>query len=153
MAYLDYDSESGVFTWRVNRRGRFARIGSVAGADNGDGQIRISIAGVKYVAHRLAWLYMTGEWPDGLVDHRDMNRSNNRWANLRLANKSQNMANRSAPSNNTSGAKGVSKHSQYDRWVAQAGGRYLGVFKTQDEAVVAYRDAAPEIYGDFARLK
>jgi hypothetical protein len=154
---LDYDPETGLFTWKVNRRGRFARVGSKAGTDNGDGQIRINVDGTKHVAHRLAWLYMTGTWPPGLIDHRNLVRSDNRWSNLRLATKSENMANRRAPANNKSGLKGVSRHSQCDRWTAQIckdGQRvHLGLFKTKEEAHAAYTAAAAEMYGEFARVR
>lgn len=154
---FNYNPDTGIFTWLINQRGPAGRIGQKAGCLNGDGQIRISINCKKYVAHRLAWLYMTGEWPSALVDHINMDRSDNRWENLRLATKSQNMFNRPAPSDNTSGYKGVHKHTQCDRWTAQICVNYkkiyLGLFKTAEEAKAVYDAAAAKLHAEFARTE
>lgn len=86
---LHYDPETGVFTWMVSPRRR-TKVGDEAGNRDYHGYVNITHEGTRYRAHRLAWLYMTGEWPADLVDHKDQNRSNNRWLNLRPATKAQN---------------------------------------------------------------
>lgn len=81
---LHYDKETGIFTWRVDvgRWGR-TKAGTVTGSPDAHGHLRIQVDGVLLYAHRIAWLYMTGSWPTGDVDHKDGCPSNNAWSNLR----------------------------------------------------------------------
>lgn len=80
---LHYDPETGVFTRLVSTGGRYgARAGSVAGTLHPDGRVMISVRSRLYKAHRLAWLYMTGEWPEQDVLHRNHRSDDNRWSNL-----------------------------------------------------------------------
>lgn len=151
---LAYDPETGVFTWRVNRGAK--RAGDVAGNKNCVlGYVLIGIDYRTYLAHRLAWLYMTGEWPADEVDHWDLDGANNRWVNLREATKGENGANRPAPANNTSGYKGVYWHARAGRWMAQImknqRSLYLGLHDTREEAAAAYLAAASKEFGEFAR--
>lgn len=90
---LHYNPETGVFTW-ARSVGQRARIGRVAGSKVPSGYIKISVSKRVYSAHRLAWLYMTGSWPENEIDHVDNNPSNNAFSNLRAATKSQNAQNR-----------------------------------------------------------
>ena len=92
-AVLDYDPKTGLFHWRIDRGGRKARIGALAGSFDATGYIQIMIDGKNYKAHRLAWLYVTGNWPIGDIDHLNGERANNRWSNLREATKSINQQN------------------------------------------------------------
>ena len=103
---LSYDRETGIFRWRINR-GRMAKAGDIAGSQGNDCYVRIRVDGKDYAAHRLAWLYMTGEWPAATIDHENINRADNRWRNLREATNAQNGTNRHKQANNTSGFKGV----------------------------------------------
>src|ERR1700719_1662744 len=96
---LSYDPETGVFRWLVRKR-QNVKAGDVAGSFDGCGYCKISIDRRAYKAHRLAWLYMTGEWPPAEIDHINMNRADNRFANLRLATRHQNMANQRLYANN-----------------------------------------------------
>jgi hypothetical protein len=107
-----------------------------------------------YRAHRLAWLYVHGEWPRKLIDHIDGDGLNNRIANLRLASAAENIINRVAQSNNASGIKGVSWHkaSQKYQAVIHKDRRqiYLGLFATAEEASAAYTRASFEQHGAFS---
>jgi len=108
---LHYNPETGVFTRRVPVRAQpKAQAGDVAGYRNPQGYIKIRIDGIQFMASRLAWLYQTGTWPLAIVDHRDGNRSNDAWDNLRLATRTQNNCNRGKQRVNTSGFKGVCPH-------------------------------------------
>ena len=103
---LHYDPETGLFTWLISPSQRAPK-GSVAGTLNDAGYLLIGFEGKRYRAHRLAWLYMTGEWPSSEIDHRNTNRRDNRWENLREASGSQNQWNQQKRTDNTSGVKGV----------------------------------------------
>ncbi|MDR3464182.1 MAG: HNH endonuclease signature motif containing protein [Beijerinckiaceae bacterium] len=149
---LRYDPETGRFTWLVSRGGK-AQAGTNAGAVNNHGYVVIYIFGKCYMGGRLAWFYMTGQWPPALIDHRDTNRANNRWGNLREASSSQNGANSSRPSTNTSGVKGVYRRgSRYIAQIASGGRRiYLGIFDDMESAAAAYAKAAQDEFAEFAR--
>ncbi len=150
---LSYDPSTGLFTWLLSTGNR-APVGAVAGSV-GKGYVDIRIDQRLYKAHRLAWLYMTGEWPEQQIDHRDLNRANNRWDNLRVATNSQNHANTRAQSNNRSGFKGVSWSKAANKWMAQIVRdrchTYLGLFDTPEDAHAAYCVAAERLFGEFAR--
>lgn len=110
------------------------------------GHLRGSVDGVEYLLHRLAWLYMTGEWPSGEIDHIDGDGSNNRWANLRDTTKRTNQQNRRrANKNSKSGLLGASWRKDRGHWTARilVGKRYmyLGRFETAEEAHAAYVEA------------
>ena len=79
---LDYNTETGIWTWRVNQARRI-KIGQRAGTIISDGHRHIGISGKFYKAHRLAWLYMTGEFPKDEIDHINGVPDDNRWCNLR----------------------------------------------------------------------
>jgi HNH endonuclease len=153
---LSYDPLTGVFLWRVDRGGK--RAGETAGCKKRT-YTMISVDDELYRAHHLAWFYMTGEWPEPFVDHRDLNKHNNVWTNLRLATKSQNQANIGLIKSNKSGLKGVSRYragEAYGKpWQAQIqkDGKtiYLGHFATKEEGHAAYLMAAQKIFGEFAR--
>lgn len=151
---LHYDPETGIFTWRVGRRGG-ARAGAVAGSIDRDGYRHITIDFVNYLAHRLAWFWMIGEWPINEIDHRNSIRDDNRFAELREATDTQNKRNARISRANTSGLKGASFDKRRGRWRAQihdAGKqRYLGTFNTAVEAHAAYCKAAMDIDPDFWR--
>lgn len=110
--------------------------------------------GKTYYAHRVAWLLHYGSWPCGEVDHIDRSKDNNAICNLRIASKSQNNCNKIAATRNTSGMKGVSKHSRRNLWMARIslnGTRNLiGYYKTPEEASEAYKAEADRIHGEFA---
>lgn len=107
------------------------------------------------MAHRLAWLYIYGEWPIDQLDHINRNTSDNRIENLREATQSQNNANRSAnKSKKYSPLKGVSFYPDSKRWTASIRinnkNRHLGCFDTAEEAHAAYVAEADQVFGEFA---
>ena len=103
---LIYFPDDGIFMWKVSRRS--AKANTIAGGGNKKGYIMIGLNQKQYFAHILAWLYVTGEYPKGDLDHIDGNKQNNSFSNLREATRSQNCMNRKKASNNTTGYKGVS---------------------------------------------
>lgn len=152
---LNYNSETGIFTWKV-RKGVRGKVGAVTGTlSKYRGYLDIKIDGVLYPAHRLAWLYVYGKMPDNLIDHIDCDRVNNRISNLREATHSENLRNTGRTVVNTSGFKGVSLHKMTGKWQARVGvnrtRKYLGLFDTPEEAFIAYQAAAQELHGEFYR--
>lgn len=136
---LHYDKATGRFTWLVSRPG--APAGSEAGTINNNGYRLIAVDGVRYRAHRLAWLWVKGVWPAGEIDHRNTKRSDNRWRNLRQATFEHNQQNRRrALRTNRLGLLGVSKAGCRFRATIFYGGkdRHLGTFDTAAEAHAAY---------------
>jgi len=150
---VHYDPASGIFT-RIKDAGPNAKAGVVVGCKNSKGYLQVVIDGKHYKLHRLAFLYMTGEFPDHEVDHINRECSDNRWSNLRVATKSQNLRNVGPHKTNKSGYKGVSWKKDVSKWIAQirANGkvRYLGMFDDPKEAHAAYVEAAKKYSGDYA---
>ena len=148
---FSYDPNTGLLTRKV-RTSTSTRIGEVAGGKNGEGYWTVKVDGVGVLAHRIAWAIVKGEWPPKL-DHRDLNKSNNAWGNLREATSSQNTANCPRRSDNTSGYKGVSFFA--GKWKAQTAKDnrviYLGLFDTPEDAYEAYLRASKDFHGEYAR--
>lgn len=151
---LSYDQDTGIFRWLVEPSQRNqVRVGDIAGSlCKVNGYIRIAIDGHDYRANRLAWLYVTGEWPENIVDHRDLDKANNKWTNLRPATLSQNGHNVGLRRDNQSGHKGVIWRRDCQKWAARLSGKYLGSFNEYAKACAAYDTAALEAHGEFARV-
>lgn len=145
---LSYDRDTGVFTWLVNRCGQ-AMAGQIAGSPDRAGYSRITVDGCSYRTHRLAWLYVTGEWPTGFIDHINRVKSDNRFVNLRVADRTANAHNAMKPS-----GQGVYRTPGSSNWHSKikAGGKshYLGSFKTQAEAQEAYMAKKLILHPEFA---
>lgn len=150
---LRYDPEIGHFFWRQPGRKRVMNRPAGNLAPNGYRYIRVG--GKLLCAHRVAWLCMTGAWPDLEIDHINGLPADNRWANLRAATSSQNSCNQGISSRNTSGLKGVSWYRPGQKWRAyiQVAGKFksLGYFSDKYVAHAAYVAAAQELHGEFAR--
>lgn len=150
---LHYDPDSGAFTW-LQTLSTKTKIGAVAGTQGGRSVI-IKIDGHRYEANRLAWLYMTGSWPECEVDHENRRPRDNRWLNLRDATTTQNHANSLYPSE--SGVKGAYWHPKSNLWKCciTVSGKLisLGYYKTAQEANEAYLAAARKHFGEFARAQ
>lgn len=144
---LSYDPETGVLNWKCSLARR-VKAGDVAGSDDGQGYLQICIYGTRYKAHRLAWLIMTGGWPDGEIDHINGNRKGNNWANLREVTRQENCCNKATQRNNNSGATGVYWNGTKQKWMAQINiGRVrhrLGSYSSIGEATKARKAAEKE---------
>lgn len=142
---LNYDPQTGVFTWRTHPSKKVRiRVGDVASSVSTAGYAVIKIFGKPYLAHRLAFLYMRGEWPKNQIDHIDGNRLNNRIENLRDVTAFVNMQNqRRALANNSCGVLGVTRVG--NRFQARIKTNrikvHLGTFATPEEAHYAYLTA------------
>ena len=151
---LDYDPDTGVFRWTqaasLENGGNRRPWGNEAGTIDVHGYRMITLDRKRMKAHRLAWLYVTGEWPSRNLDHIDRNRLDNTFGNLRLASHFQNVGNAPKYRTNTSGYKGVCHFR--GRWRASCGGKYLGDFPTKEEAAHSYDAAAIEHFGEFSCL-
>jgi len=153
---LHYDPETGVFTWRVGRVG--CRAGSIAGSLNGCGYRQIGIDRRMHLLHRIAFLYVTGGFPQEELDHINGVRDDNRWVNLREATGSENRHNLGGPpSHNTSGFLGVYWCKRRQKWVAEiklrGRKRHLGYFDTAEEAHATYLKAKDELHPTHQRLR
>src|SRR5436190_3052678 len=115
---LSSDQETGEFRWRVSRRGH-VKAGDLAGTSSPDGYRRIFINGKPYLAHRLAWFYIFGEWPETEIDHKNTDHGDNSISNLRKATRSQNEGNKSRRADNTSGYKGVRWRNDIEKYEAR----------------------------------
>lgn len=135
---IDYDPETGIFCWKRSRAKKI-KPGQKAGNVHPEGYLRIRIDDVMYKAHRLAWIIMTGRWPDGVIDHINRINSDNRWTNLRDVPQSKNAQNTMGRKKTISGVKGVYWHTQNHCWRSQICINqkiiHLGVFETIEEAL------------------
>jgi len=150
-----YDKDTGLFTRRIATAKR-SKVGEVAGGIQYFGHVSIRIDGRRWLAHRLAWLYVHGVWPNSDIDHVNGNPGDNRIVNLRLATVSQNLANARRRKDNSSGYKGVTFHRQSGKWraVVCVGGKSisLGLHATAKEASDAYAKGAVAQFGEYARV-
>lgn len=148
---LNYDEKTGVFTWVKNAGSK--RSGSIAGCVNVDGYTVIHVDNNDYYAHRLAYLFMTGEFPKGNIDHKNGVKGCNVWGNLRECTDQQNKFNIGLRKDNTSGFKGVSWCKLYRKWAAQASlngkVKHLGRYATAEQASDAYKAFVSQNHGDF----
>lgn len=138
---LDYNEKTGVFYWKVDRN-QYIKKGSWAGQRNPQGYIRINVKGRKTYAHRLAWLYMYGKWPEGEIDHINDVPWDNAIKNLQVIPRDMNILKQNSRSNKTNDLPmGVTIHSQTKKYWARFRQKSLGLFDDLEEAVKAYKKA------------
>lgn len=150
---LSYSPDSGLFTWLVTR-GSKAPKGATAGTPHNAGYVSIRINGKAHLAHRLAWLFATGENPEGEVDHINGDRTDNRISNLRISTRSQQQCNQKLRSDNHQRVKGLGWHDRDKLWTAKVtiqGKTKTRYFKDREDAVAAVRAMREEIHGEFSR--
>jgi hypothetical protein len=149
---LEYDRNTGVFRWLKGRGS--VKAGQPAGSKQTRGYIQIKVNKKFYLAHRLAWLFETGQWPKDEIDHINGVHADNRIENLREATRCQNMANVGVTRQNVSGLKGAYWHKPTGKWhsrISVSGKRkHLGYFKSKESAAEAYKKAAKAAFGEYA---
>ncbi len=163
-ACFAYNPKTGALTWKHRPREHFATkkahlrhnstcAGTIAGSIYRNGRRYIHLGHRLYFAHRIIWKIVTGEEPLSTIDHKNRNRDDNRWTNLRSASLSEQNWNSSTRKDNTSSRRGVSL--DRDKWVARImihrTSHYLGSFTTALEASAAYQAAAKKWHGEFYR--
>lgn len=150
---LAYCPTTGVFHWKTSPS-KSVRSGDIAGTKHPDGYVVIGYKGRAYLAHRLAWFFMTGELPTTDIDHADGEGLNNRFSNLRLANEAENLWNRKLCTRNKSGVKGVCWYAAGQKWAAQIRKNgvkhFLGYFEDISVAEKVVREARNRLHGEFA---
>lgn len=148
---LAYDPETGFFSRKTHVRGPRGK--GQPGCIQGDGYRQIGIDSARFLAHRLAWFYVTGSWPLGWLDHVNGLRDDNRIKNLREATPAQNAINSHVRSDSLSGQRGVSYRPRFKKWTARITVNktriQIGYFCTMEEAVSAYRAEAAKHFGEF----
>lgn len=139
---LHYDPNTGVFISNIKHK----PVGSLTDK----GYVRLNLDKHLHMAHRIAWLYVTGGFPECEIDHIDGDRSNNEWSNLRLATRKQNMENTSLFRTNSSGYRGVIWYRRNNKWGATAfhhGKRYFGgLFETPEQAAVVAKQLRDSLF-------
>jgi len=144
--FLTYNPTTGEFIWVCGQR-KGMRAGNL------DRYWNICIGGYRITASQLAWLYMTGEVANSIIDHKNLDKSNDSWTNLRKATITQNNHNSATHTYNQTGFKGVRRmKNKYSASIRIDGVRvYLGLYSTPEEASTAYQEAAKHHYGEFAK--
>ena len=145
MSNFYYNPDTGVIYRRIGEKL------SIAGGFNIHGYITISFMGKRHYAHRFAWLYFYGKSPNGLIDHINGKKSDNRIENLRECDFRQNNLNSGKRCDNKSGYKGVYFAKDRNKWRAELNGKSLGSFKSAKEASDVYELAARRENGGFYR--
>lgn len=147
---LNYDPDTGKFTWRVAVYNGLPKPGTEAGSLDARGYVVCKIEGRRCQAHRLAWLYMYGEWPKQQIDHINRDPADNRIANLREASAKENHQNMAPTVKNKSGFIGVSWNARQRKWLAHiktdGKTKHLGCFDDPAEAGAAYWAAKPKYH-------
>jgi hypothetical protein len=153
---LNYDPQTGCLYWKSPRPK--IKVGAKAGHLHRRGYINLEINGKHYAAHRIVWMYVTGRFPEKMLDHINGNKTDNRFENLREATNGQNRAN--SRTTNKHGLKGV----RLLPWIKEGGRcweakitangrvRYIGCFFSKEEAHQAYCEEAKKAHGEFAKF-
>lgn len=152
---LNYDPATGVLCWRIARSNRVQPGVPITKTSPSTGYIRVTVDKKVLAAHRVAWVLTTGKWPEGVIDHINGVKTDNRITNLRDVTRADNMLNRlGVQSNKKSGDLGVFLDKRRGTWYAQIQRHgkttNLGTFKSQQEASAAVSKARKDILGEVA---
>lgn len=147
---IRYNPEDGTFV-RLKSRGNQNGGSLIKNSLNRDGYMDIRVRGLeisgqskKYKAHRLAWMYMTGSFPENEIDHINGIRNDNRWSNLREVTRSENQRNRAIQSNSPSGILGVTWCKRSFKWKVSFLGKHHGTFEHFWDAVSVRKNLEKE---------
>jgi hypothetical protein len=150
-----FEYREGNLFWKVDRRGNKLQGKQANRLKKSNGYQEITLNKKNLYAHRVIFMMIHGRWPEQ-IDHIDGNRSNNLIENLREANNAQNNRNTKLRSSNTTGFKGVVYNKINKNYNASITVNYksihLGCFDTPEAAHEAYKKAALELHGNFARF-
>lgn len=156
---LNYDPETGIVSWKSSRKktiiGKRAGTSAKVGREREKlGRRQICINGKIYMEHRLIWLYMTGSWPEQVIDHIDGNGLNNKWNNLRTCSQSDNSCNSRIMKNNTSGIKGLHWDKANRKWLVyicrNGKNKNLGRYADKNQALAILHAHRQNLHGEFA---
>ena len=155
--FVSYDRDTGAFTWAVSRPGRYGRAGQSAGGIDKDGYRVITLKGVDYRAHRVAWFLENGVWPTGDIDHINGDRQDNRIENLRAVSRSENNQNiAGVPRHSTTRLLGASHDRKRGCYQASISidnkTKALGRYATPELAHAAYLEAKSKMHTHNDRL-
>jgi hypothetical protein len=146
---LHYNQDTGDFTWKVTLSKKI-KTSDIAGWTASNGYRYVCIDYKAYLTHRLAWLYIKGEFPKNDIDHINGDKRDNRIINLRECTRRQNCQNKISKENSTSKYLGVCWNKQRNKWIAQImfnyKCKYLGLFETEEEAYAAYCEAKKQLH-------
>lgn len=147
---FNFDRLTGILTWKV-ATSRKIRVGAVAGCPDGKGYIVVGIDNKQYMAHRVAWKHMFGEWPTNKIDHRNGDRCDNSELNIRDVSDAINSQNQVRPPiNSSSGLLGVSWDAVRQKWTAHISlngkATNLGRFDDKHEAYAVYLEAKRRLH-------
>jgi len=147
---FDYSVITGELRWRRTYNNVYN--GRVAGTVLTNGYRYVTLNEKRRLTHRIIWKLVTGTEPR-VIDHADLDRTNNAWHNLREGTQADNKANAGQHRDSTSPYKGVYLHGC--RWISKLmrdGKRHhLGVFDTPEQARDAYNAASARLSGEFHR--
>lgn len=155
---LSYEPHTGIFRWIAapSKVCHSDFVGRIAGTKSRRGYVVIRVDGGFYKAHRLAWFYVTGAWPKEDIDHKNSDKGDNRFQNLREATRQENNRSKPPQRNSRSGVTGIGWRKRERKWLARITvdkkHRYLGLFHDKQAAIRARRDAEIELFGDFAPM-
>lgn len=152
--FVHYDPITGVFTLAKHRHGTTRKVGDVLGSLTKAGYLETCIKQKRYYLHRLASLYMTGKFPQNNIDHKNRNKLDNSWDNLRCVTQQENMENDILPRKHGSlGYRGVYRYKDRFRAKITHKGKqiHLGEFYSIEEASQAYLKAKPLIHTNFIK--
>lgn len=146
-----YDPQTGIFVWLARPLSpMFRHTGKIAGCEDKNNYVSLKIDGIMYLAHRLAWLYQTGCWPEDEIDHKNTIYNDNCWNNLRPATRGFNMQNRQGASKNKASGLplGVYKNGNgFDaKIVVNSKLQYIGRRSTPEAAEQLYIDAKRKLH-------
>ncbi len=149
---LAYDPETGLLTWKV-KPSKKVNVGDTIKTKSHD-YLVVRIYGKQYLQHRLIWFYVYGTWPKNQIDHKNLNKIDNRIDNLREATNQENHFNLPLSRRNKSGYKGVHWSKNRNKWRVE----YTlnckrfegGYFDNVEDAALKYRELTKKLHGEFA---